>query len=72
MALAGTVWDDKLKKMAAYRDLIKHRNSIIRNRWTRGSENEFGRLFQGFSPNGIDGLDAVSYTHLTLPTTGSV
>ena len=26
MALAGTVWDDELKKMAAYRDLIKHRN----------------------------------------------
>ena len=29
--------------MAAYRDLIKHRNSIIRNRWTCGGENEFSR-----------------------------
>ena len=37
IVLAGAVWDDELKKMAAYRDLIKHRNSIIRNRWTRGS-----------------------------------
>ena len=45
--------------MAAYRDLIKHRNRIIRNRWTRGGENEFGRIFQGFSSNGIDGLDVL-------------
>ena len=49
-ALPGTVWDKDLKKMAAYRDLIKHRNNIIKNCWTRGGENKFGRLFQGFSP----------------------
>ena len=61
IALAGAVWDDELKKIAAYRDLIKHRNSIIQNCWTRGSENEFGRLFQGFSPNGIDGLDVLEW-----------
>ena len=40
-----------------YKELGNHRNSIIRDRWTKGGENKFGRLFQGFSPNGIDGLD---------------
>ena len=47
--------------MASYKDLIKHCNSIIRNRWTRGGEHEFGRLFQGFPPNGIDGLDVLEW-----------
>ena len=46
IALAGIVWNDELKKMADYRDLIKHRDSIIQNQWTCGSENVFGRLFQ--------------------------
>ena len=47
--------------MAAYRYLIKYCNIIIKNRWTRGAENEFGCLFQGFSPNGIDGLDVLDW-----------
>ena len=60
-ALAGAVWDEELKKMASYKELINHRNNIIRNRWTHGGENEFGRLFQGFPPNGIDGLDVLKW-----------
>ena len=60
-ALAGAVWDEDLKKTASYKDLVKHRNSIIQNRWTRGGENKFGRLFQGFSPNNIDGLDVLEW-----------
>ena len=47
-ALAGAVWDDKLKKMASYKELVNHCNNIIRNRWTHGGENEFGRLFEEF------------------------
>ena len=45
--------------MASYKELVDHRNNIIRNRWTRGGENEFSHLFQGFSPNGIDRLDVL-------------
>ena len=60
-ALAGAVWDDKLKKLASYKELVNHRNSIIRDRWTKGGENKFGRLFQGFSPNSIDGLGVLEW-----------
>ena len=49
-ALAGAVWDDKLNKLASYKELVNHRHDIIQDRWTKGGENEFGRLFQGFSP----------------------
>ena len=60
-ALAGAVWDDNLKKMTSHKELVNHRNNIICKRWTQGGENEFGRLFQGFSPNGIDGLDVLEW-----------
>ena len=59
--LAGAVWDKDLRKMASYKDLVNHRNSIIQNQWTHGGENKFGCLFQGFSPNGIDGLDVLEW-----------
>ena len=60
-ALAGAIWDDKLKKLASYKELVNHRNSIIRDKWTKGGENEFGRPFQGFLPNGINGLDVLEW-----------
>ena len=60
-ALAGAVWDDELKKLASYKEFFNHRNSIIRDRLTKGGENEFGRLFQGFSPSGIAGLDELEW-----------
>ena len=42
--------------MASYKELIHHNNDIISERWMTGGENEFGRLFQGFKQNEIDGL----------------
>ena len=47
--------------MASYRDLIKHRNNIIQSCLTSEGENKFGRLFQGFPPNGIDGLNVLDW-----------
>ena len=41
-----------MKKDALYRDLIKHPDPAIQKRWLTSGENEFGRLFQGFPPNG--------------------
>ena len=38
-ALAGAVWDNELKKLVSYKELVNHRNSIIRDRWTKGGEN---------------------------------
>ena len=49
--------DDELKKLASYKEFVNYRNSIIRVRWTKGGENEFRRIFQGFSHDGLDGLD---------------
>ena len=62
-ALAGAVQDNKLKKIASYKELFNHCNDIIRNQpwWTCVSENEFGCLFQGFTPNSIDGLDVLEW-----------
>ena len=60
-ALAGAVWDDELKKLASYKELVNHSNSVIRDRWTKGGENEFGRLFQGFAPNEIEGLNVLEW-----------
>ena len=34
-ALADAVWDEELKKMASYKELVNHHNSIIQNQWTR-------------------------------------
>ena len=28
-ALASVVWDDKLKKMASYKELVNHHNNIV-------------------------------------------
>ena len=54
-AAGGGIWDQVLGKNAQYRDLTNHPNLAIRARWLRAGENKFGRLFQGFEPNGIEG-----------------
>ena len=54
----GTIWDEKLNKMAAYQDLVKHPDPVVRHRWLTSGENEFGCLFQGYgTTEGTDVLD---------------
>ena len=48
LATGGTIWDPMLHRMAHYRDLIIHPNPEIQERWIKGGENEFGRLFKGY------------------------
>jgi hypothetical protein len=60
-AAGGTIWDPQLNKMAHYRDLIKHPDATIRDRWMESGENEFGRLCQGFEPNNIKGMDVIEW-----------
>ena len=48
LAAGGTIWDPELQKMAHYRDFIVHPNPKIQERWIKGGENEFGRLFIGY------------------------
>ena len=60
-AASGRIWDEELNKMASYRDLIKHHNKEIQERWMISGENEFGRLFQGFKPNNIEGLGVLNW-----------
>lgn len=55
----GSIWDEELKKFAAYKDLSKHLNPTTRHRWTTSGVNEFGRLFQGF--NDIEGMDVLNW-----------
>ena len=47
--------------MASYRDLIHHKDEKISEQWMTGGENEFGRLFQGFDPNKVEGLDVLEW-----------
>ena len=61
LALAGAVWDDELKKLVSYKELVNHSNSVIRDRWTKGGNNEFGRLFQGFPSNEVEGLNVLEW-----------
>jgi hypothetical protein len=60
-AASERIWDEELNKMASYNDLIKHPNEVIRQRWLTSGENEFRRLFQGFEPNNINGLDVLNW-----------
>ena len=62
LALAGAVWGEELKKVASYKELINHwNNKVIRERWMKGRGNKFGQLFQGLSPNVINGLDVLQW-----------
>merc|ERR1711884_457002 len=58
-AASGSVWDDKLNKMASYRNLINHYNEEMKYQWITSGENKLGRLFRGFKPNNIEGLDVL-------------
>ena len=60
-AASGRIWDEELNKLASYRDLIKHHNNETKQRWLISGENEFGRLFQGFKENNIEGLDVLNW-----------
>ena len=71
LAMAGgSIWDEELKKFAAYKDLSKHPNPSIRRRWTTSGENEFGRLFQGFlDTKGMDVLDWIRHSEVPVHKT---
>jgi hypothetical protein len=70
---AGSLWDEELNKFAPYRELIKHPNEEIKNRWLKSGEDEFGRLFQGFEPNGIEGMNVLRWIHKkAIPANKSV
>lgn len=70
-AASGRVWDDESNKMVSYRDLINHHNEKIRSKWLKSGENEFGRLFRGFPPNGIEGIGVLDWIHKTAVPDGN-
>ena len=56
---AGSIWDEDLHKWMGYRDLIKHPNPKIRERWIQAGVNEFARLAQGHDKT--EGLNVVAF-----------
>ena len=55
--------------MASYKQLIHHKEEKISQQWMMGDENECGRLFQGFKPNEVEGLDVLEWIPKTaVPT----
>ena len=56
---AGSIWDEETSQWMAYRDLIKHKNQKIRDRWNQAGLNEFGRLAQGFGD--VKGMDVITF-----------
>ena len=56
---SGRIWDDKLKKFAAWKDLVNHPDDNIASRWEQSGVNEFARLFQGY--RNIEGLDVLEW-----------
>ena len=66
--IGGLIWDEELKKFAAYKDLSKHPNPNIWDCWTISGEIGFGCLFQGFgTTEGMDVLDFILFTEV-LPS----
>ena len=59
--LAGAIWDPTQEKWLNYRDLIRHPNLQIRNKWLQAGEKEFGRLFQGFKDT--EGKHVLEFVH---------
>ena len=52
--------------MTAYRDIINHPDSVVRQRWLTSGENEFGQLFQGYGTT--EGMDVLDWTpHTKVP-----
>ena len=60
-AASGRIWDEELNKLASYRDLILHYNDNTKQQWLTSGENEFGRLFQGFKQNNVEGLNVLNW-----------
>eukprot|EP00536_Pseudo-nitzschia_multiseries_P018927 jgi/Psemu1/58057/gm1.58057_g len=65
LACGGSIWDEDLNKWAAYRDLIRHPKAQIQELWLKSGEDEFGRLFQGFQQNNIEGMDVLDWIRRT-------
>ena len=61
LSAGGRVRDEYLQKMASHIQLIKHTDTKISERWLTGGENEFGRLFQGFTPNKVEGMNVLEW-----------
>ena len=47
--------------MAAYQDLIKHPDPVVRQWWLTSGENEFGHLFHGYGTT--EGMDVLNWIH---------
>ena len=63
---AGSIFDEELYKWMAYRDLIKHPNLKIRQRWEQAGMNEFARLAQGHGES--EGINVVTFiAHNDMP-----
>ena len=61
LAAGGRVWDKHLQMLASYQELIQHKSKTISDRWMIGAENEFGKLFQGYTNNNIEGVDVLEW-----------
>ena len=73
LSAGGRVWDKYRQKIASYTQLIKHTDEKISERWLTGVENEFGRLFQGFTPNKVEGIDVLEWIpNMAVPVTKTV
>ena len=47
LGLAYAVYDEESGKMIQMRELMRHRNPIIKREWTQAVSNEYGRLLKG-------------------------
>ena len=56
---AGSIWDEEMNQYMAYRDLIKHNNPKIRERWNQAGLNEFARLAQGYGD--VEGKNVITF-----------
>ena len=55
---SGTIWDETL---AAYWDLVKHPDFIVRQQWLTSGKNAFGHLFQSYGTT--EGMDLFNWIH---------
>ena len=44
---AGSIWDGRLKRWMALKDLLVHLDAAVQEIWHKSSCKEFGSLFQG-------------------------
>eukprot|EP00536_Pseudo-nitzschia_multiseries_P003707 jgi/Psemu1/8354/gm1.8354_g len=50
-----------IQTCAAYRDLVKHPKTNVRDLWSKSGKDEFDRLFQALQPNSIEGMDVLDW-----------